>query len=83
MTIKCREVWDQISNYIDGTVPPELKSAIEKHLAQCNYCSAVLDSTKNILILVADDRTFKIPIGYTERLHERLQQLMDEEGHEH
>jgi hypothetical protein len=33
----------------------------------------VLDSTRNILYLIADDRTFEIPVGYSDRLHARLQ----------
>jgi anti-sigma factor RsiW len=77
MVLNCRHVWDQISNYIDGTVPPELRNAVEEHLAHCRHCSAVLDSTRNILVLVADERTFELPIGYSDRLHARLQQEMD------
>jgi anti-sigma factor RsiW len=77
MVLNCRHVWDQISNYIDGTVPPELRQAVEEHLSHCRHCSAVLDSTRNILVLVADERTFELPIGYSDRLHARLQQEMD------
>ena len=73
MVLDCRHVWDQISNYIDGTVPQELRDAVEKHLAHCRHCAAVLDSTRNILVLIADERTFEIPIGYSQRLHARLQ----------
>jgi len=73
MVLNCRHVWDQISDYIDGSVAPELREAIEEHLAHCRHCAAVLDSTRNILVLIADDRTFELPIGYSERLHARLQ----------
>jgi len=74
MVLECKHVWEQISNYIDGTVPPELLESIENHLAHCRHCAAVLDSTRNILYLVADERTFALPVGYSERLHARLQQ---------
>jgi anti-sigma factor RsiW len=76
MVLDCRHVWDQISNYIDGSVPLELRDAIEKHLAHCRHCAAVLDSTRNILVLIADERTFELPIGYSERLHARLQEAI-------
>ena len=76
MVLNCRHVWDQISNYIDGTVPQEQRDAIEEHLAHCRHCAAVLDSTRNILVLIADDRTFEIPSGYSERLHARLQEAI-------
>jgi predicted anti-sigma-YlaC factor YlaD len=80
MVLECKHVWKQISNYIDGTVPPELRDSIEQHLANCRHCSAVLDSTRNILYLVADERTFALPIGYSERLHARLQGELNAEG---
>jgi anti-sigma factor RsiW len=77
MVLNCKHVWKEISNYIDGTVPQELRDSIEQHLANCRHCAAVLDSTRNILYLVADERTFTLPIGYSERLHARLQREMN------
>ena len=77
MTLNCKHVWAQVSDYIDGTVTPEMKQDIERHLAHCRYCSAVLDSTRNILVLIADERTFEVPIGFGERLHGRLQAWMN------
>ena len=74
MVLKCEHVWDLISNYIEGDVAPEFREALEEHLAHCRHCAAVLDSTRNILVLIADDRTFEIPVGYSERLHARLQE---------
>lgn len=78
MVLNCKHVWREISNYIEDAVAPELREAIEEHLAHCRHCAAVLDSTRNILVLVADDRTFHLPVGYSERLHARLQAVMDE-----
>jgi len=77
MVLDCKHVWAQISDYIDGTVAPELREAVEKHLAHCRHCAAVLDSTRNILVLMADDRTFELPVGFSERLHDRLQQELE------
>ena len=79
MVLNCKHVWKEISNYIDGTVPTELRDSIEQHLANCRHCAAVLDSTRNILYLVADERTFELPVGYSERLHARLQNAMNAE----
>lgn len=76
MVLNCKHVWRQISNYIEGTVDPELRRDIEKHLAHCRHCAAVLDSTRNILVLVADERTFELPMGFSERLHDRLSEAI-------
>lgn len=74
MVLDCKHVWDQISNYLEGEVPPALRESIDEHLAHCRHCAAVLDSTRNILVLIADERTFELPLGYSARLHTRLQQ---------
>ena len=74
MVLNCKHVWEQISDYIDGEVAPELRESIETHLAHCRHCAAVLDSTRNILVLVGDDRTFELPLGYSDRLHARLEE---------
>jgi len=77
MMIDCKHVWSQVSDYIDGTVTQEERETIERHLANCRHCSAVMDSTRNILVLVGDARTFEVPVGFGERLHNRLQRSMD------
>jgi predicted anti-sigma-YlaC factor YlaD len=72
MVIDCRHVWDHISGYLDGDLAPEILEQVQKHLDHCEICSAILDSTRNILILTADERVFELPLGYSERLHARL-----------
>jgi Putative zinc-finger len=72
MVIECKHVWDQISGYLDGTLDAEMLATVQKHLEVCEICSAILDSTRNILILSADDRVYELPLGYSERLHARL-----------
>lgn len=77
MKLECKHVWEHISEFIDGRVGAQLRVEIEKHLEHCEICSAILDSTRNILILTADDRTFELPVGYSERLHERLKKEIE------
>jgi Putative zinc-finger len=72
MKLNCEHVWSYISEYIDGTVDTQLRLEIEKHLEHCEICSAILDSTRNILVLTADERIFELPVGFSERLHARL-----------
>lgn len=72
MALNCKHVWSKISDYIDHSVDPEMRREIEMHLEHCEICSAILDSTRNILYLTADARTFTIPVGFSERLHARL-----------
>ena len=78
MTLECKHVWEHISEYLDQQLDPKLLADIEKHLENCEVCSAILDSTRNILVLTADNRTFELPVGYSERLHARLEEAIRE-----
>ncbi len=74
MKIDCNHVWEHISAYIDGEIDPQLRADIDRHMEHCDICSAVMDSTRNVVVLIGDGRVFEIPAGYSERLHQRLDQ---------
>jgi anti-sigma factor (TIGR02949 family) len=80
MRIDCKHVWEHISAYIDGEVDAELRSEIDRHLETCEICSAVLDSTRNVVVLMADSRVFEVPAGFSARLHERLDEELARSG---
>jgi anti-sigma factor RsiW len=80
MRIDCKHVWNYISAYIDGEVDAEMRAQIEKHLETCEICSAILDSTRNVIVLVGDDRVFELPAGFSQRLHERLDKELQLSG---
>ena len=42
MVIECKHVWAHISGYLDQTLPPDVREQVEKHLAHCEICSAIL-----------------------------------------
>jgi hypothetical protein len=79
MKLECKHVWEHISEYLDKQLDAELLAEVEKHLESCEVCSAILDSTRNILVLTADDRTYELPVGYSKRLHEKLAAVMKAE----
>jgi predicted anti-sigma-YlaC factor YlaD len=72
MVIDCKHVWNYISEYLDKTLSEETRAVVQKHLEHCEICSAILDSTRNVIILTADDRVFELPVGFSERLHARI-----------
>jgi predicted anti-sigma-YlaC factor YlaD len=76
VVIECKHVWDHISGYLDDTLDAETRALVQNHLEHCEICSAILDSTRNILILTADNRVFELPLGFSERLHARLEEEM-------
>ena len=70
--ISCTEVWREISNYIDDAVDPELRARMEAHFKVCKHCTAVLDGTRNVIKLVADEADFEVPAGFGARLYSKL-----------
>ena len=80
MELDCKHVWREISNYIDGDLDPSVRARMEKHLAHCRHCAAILDSTHNIVYLIADEHTFTLPSGFGERLRARLESELEKSG---
>lgn len=72
IVVECKHVWGHISGYLDGALPEAIRRDVQKHLDHCEICSAILDSTRNIMVLTADDRVFELPVGLSERLHARI-----------
>ena len=62
----------RISNFLEGSVDPELRARMEAHFAVCNNCKAVLDGTTNVVKLIADGETFDVPVEFSERLLSKL-----------
>lgn len=73
--ISCRAVWKLISSFIDGDLDPELRTQLEEHLRKCKHCIALVDGTKNVVHLMADERTFELPSGFAERLRKNLAKI--------
>lgn len=69
----CEELLGSLSAYIDGDLDPELCQELEKHLADCDNCRVVLNTTKRTIDLVHTplEKT-DLPEDVRERLFKRL-----------
>jgi anti-sigma factor RsiW len=76
MVITCEELWREVSNYLDGEVDPALRLAIEDHVRGCQHCAAILDGTRNVIQLYGDERMLEVPLGFSQRLHQRMDENM-------
>jgi hypothetical protein len=70
--VSCKKVVAELSSFLDESVDAKLRAEIEDHPRHCRRCSTLLDSTRKVLVISADERTFEIPVGYSERLHKNL-----------
>lgn len=67
--VSCKTIIANLSEYLDGDASLEMRQKIEKHLRRCHRCTAVYDSTRKMLVITGDERAFDIPVGFSERLH--------------
>jgi hypothetical protein len=49
--MKCSDILKELSNYIEGDIPPELMAALEEHVCTCEHCRIVLDTTRKTISL--------------------------------
>lgn len=74
--VSCKTIIANLSEYLDSESTPEMRQVIERHLHGCRRCRAVYDSTRKMLLITGDERTFEIPAGYSDRLHRFLDQII-------
>ena len=72
ITLSCEEVRREISNYLDDDISLRVRRLLETHLAQCRKCAVLLDSTHNVLVLLADEQRFELPAGFGLRVRQML-----------
>lgn len=72
MVVNCEDVWREISNYLEGDVDASTRAAMDDHIRDCKRCTAVLEGTRNVIQLYGDERMFQAPLGFSQRLHRRL-----------
>lgn len=72
--VDCRKLLGSLSEYIDGELRPELCRELEKHLAECENCRIVLNTTRRTIDLVRlpDDSPPSVPEEVRQRLFKRL-----------
>ena len=49
--MNCREFTEFLHEYLFGDLPAEERAEFEKHLAECPWCVAYLDSYKKTILL--------------------------------
>ena len=52
--MNCREFTEVLHEYLFGDLPAKERAEFEKHLAECPWCVAYLDSYKKTILLEKD-----------------------------
>jgi anti-sigma factor RsiW len=70
----CEGLLGSLSDYIDGDLGAELCRQIEKHIAECEDCRIVVDTTRKTvdLVHVSNAPQAGLPDDVRDRLYKRL-----------
>jgi len=71
--MKCEELLQYLSDYIDQNLDEELTAVAQDHLATCENCRVVLDSTQQTIFLFREQGKRTIPAARRQKLFTQLQ----------
>lgn len=66
--ISCQAFLEDVSSYIDGDLPEELRNSLEAHLAKCPNCWMLFDETRRTIEIFQTYDCHPLPSGVRERL---------------
>jgi anti-sigma factor RsiW len=70
--VKCNEVLEQLSDYVDAETRAELCRAIEEHLARCSRCKIHVDTVRKTILLYHNDGPAQTPVRVSAALESAL-----------
>ncbi len=59
--ITCADFLAELGNYLDESVAAEVRQQLENHLAHCQTCQVIVDSTRKTVRIVTDSGSFDLP----------------------
>lgn len=59
--ISCQDFITELGNLLDDDVAAEIREQLQAHLAHCNTCQVLYDSTRKTLRIVTESGSFDYP----------------------
>ncbi len=66
--ISCQDFIAELGNLLDDDVASEIREQLQAHLAHCNTCQVLYDSTRKTLRIVTESGSFEYPEPIAELL---------------
>jgi mycothiol system anti-sigma-R factor len=73
--ISCSEALKRLWEYLDATVDPATREAIEEHLARCRRCCGELEFAEELRRFLARSGREQLPDDVRRRLNDTLEGL--------
>jgi hypothetical protein len=71
--MECKDLVQYLSDYIDHNLDEALTQEAQEHLATCENCRVVLDTTQQTIFLYREQGKREIPAARRKRLFNQLQ----------
>jgi len=71
----CKDLLGALAEYLDGDERTEMCAELRRHMATCEKCRVVVDSSRKTIELFRDqDLVAEIPVESSRRLHRNLKE---------
>ena len=73
----CRQLFEKMSEYLDGELDPDLVSFAEDHLSKCTECEENIELMKKSLQLIKNQTSQKLPDDVRDKLRKVIRKEME------
>lgn len=70
--MRCKEVIQSLSDYLDGDLDLDLARQIDQHVDCCHDCNVVVDTTRRTIEIYCGEEPLPLPADVQERLEAAL-----------
>lgn len=74
--MKCKDVIQQLSGYLDGDLDEKLVAEVHRHMEHCDDCRLVIDTTRKTISLFCNSEPAELPNDVHDRLHQALERRL-------
>lgn len=73
----CRELAEQLLDFLSGELTQEYRAQVEEHICCCPHCEAFVHSYKITVTLTRKLPSRPLPSGLSQRLNNLLKEITD------
>lgn len=77
---ECKDLLGGLSDYLDGNEQSAMCAELKRHMANCEKCRLVVDSTRRTIQLYKGDDLVEFPMEFKNRLHDTLRDAWKKRG---
>ena len=76
--LTCKQFLQELNDFLDESLDPELRREIERHVTECPNCFVLCDTTKRTLRVFKGMEAHPVPAEVQQRLLQALQKKIAE-----